>query len=353
MALPPTFQQLLAAQGPTPAFGGASQGVTVQSTPTAAGVSPGSGGSVLPTGSPVFGGASTNPGATGTTTPTAAQTAATAQAAALAKATTNYQNGLAGDMSVINQGIITGGGDYSDFIKSAYGGTNGFGDRQTMLNQSGIQNELSRDQGLQGVRDMVSNGVQGGGVVLDNDNAGTSSAGDALARAYGIQGRQQASGVGNQYIQGQNTINSNQGILNHDEDTFNTSTAPAHKQDTINTIVSGANQTLTYLNAIAQGAGVTDLPAIQQQIDQVKAQATAALSAFDSEIGHQQTLNTPSSQSDNQATAQRLFTQGTAPAQAFNFTNVAPAQLQGTGPAASSLPIYIAPSNKNTIPTTA
>lgn len=278
---------------------------------------------------------------------------ANVQAAAVARAQANYNNGLAADMSVINQGIGSGAGDYHQSILDYFNGAGGVNSQQNTINASSVQNELSRAQGLQGVRDMISNGIQGGGVVLDNDNAGTSSAGEALARAYGIQGRQQASGVGNQYAQGQNTIANQQGNLDTAVKNFMTVDAPTKKADIINNIVSGANQTLTYLNAIAQGAGVSNLPAIQQQIDQVKAQATSALSAYDSELGQQQAANAPTSQEANQAKAQGLFAAGTAPAQAFNFTNVGPAQLQNTGPAASSLPIYIAPSNKNTIPATA
>lgn len=280
-------------------------------------------------GSPVLGASTTNstPATTTSTGPSAAQT--------------EYDSQYAADQAAIQSGIGTSAGDYKQSILDA---ANSNKNAQLGINQQGIQNELSRDQGLQGVSDMVGNGIQGGGVQIDDAGAGTSSAGEALARDYGIVGRQAASQVGNQYAQGQNTVNTNQTELNNNEG-VQASDLSQKKADTINNIVSSANQSLQYLDSLAASADITDLPSIQQQIATVKAQATSALSAYDSELGGVNT--TQEAQPDEQAAAQGLFAAGTAPANAFNYTTTAPAQFQNTGPSPSSLPIYIAPNKNN------
>jgi hypothetical protein len=278
------------------------------------------------------------------------------QTAAQVAAQNNFNNEQSATMNTIQGGISTGAGDYNQSILDYFNGAGGVNSQQNTINADAVQNELAKDQGIQGVTDMVNNGIQGGGVVLDNDNAGTSSAADALARAYGVQGRQAESQVGNQYAQGQNTIANDQNNLNTAVGNFTGVDAPTKKADIINNIVSSANQSLTYLEAISASADLPTQINIAQQVAQVKAQATAALGAYDSELATQTAANAPTSQSANQAKAQGLLTAGVAPAQEFNYTSTAPATLQNTGPAASSLPIYIAPANKNnntSIPITA
>lgn len=293
----------------------------------------------------------TNTNVSGNSSPGAGATTggtnSTTTAAQLA-AQSNYNNVLAGDTNAINTAIGANAGQYGSGILTAFNGTNGFGDRQSTINQDQVQNDLSYDQGMKGVRDMVNNGVQGAGVVLDNDGSGTSSAADAVARAYGTQGRQQASSVGSQYAQGQSAVGTQQSQLNNDENDFVTNVTPQTKQNTINTIVSNANQMLSYLSAIGSSGNITNQVDIAQRIAQVKAQATDALSAYDGQLQSSMAKNAPTSAADNTSKAANLFAAGTAPAQEFNYTNQEPAQLQNTGPAASNLPIYISSTqNKN------
>lgn len=311
----------------------------------------------------VYHNVATAPGAVATFAPGAAPTSsapssgATSGGAAAGGSTTshptaaalaNYNNNYSADMNSINTGIGSNASDYGTGILDAFRGTGGFGSQQSDINQSGIQNELSRDQGMQGVRDMVNNGIQGAGVVLDNDGAGTSSAADAVARAYGIQGRQQASNVGSQYAQGQSAIGAKQDELSTSENNFVTNDMPTKKQDAINTIVSNATSMLTYLNALASGANINQQIDIAQKVADIKAQATSALSAYDGQLQTQMSANAPMAQPDASAKAASLFASGTAPAKEFNFTSTMPAQLQNTGPAASDLPIYTSsPQNKN------
>lgn len=287
-------------------------------------------------------------GSTASSGPSAAQLAAQQQAAALAQAENNYHNIYNGDMDSINTGISAGASGLHANILDAFNGSGGFASQQSGINNEGVQNELAKLQGMQGVRDMVNNGIQGGGVVLDNAGAGTSSAGEALARAYGVQGRQQASKVGGQYAQGQNQIQTEQGNLSRAEDNFMNVDIPDKKNQTISSIVSSANQALTYLSAMFASANLPDQINLAQQIADVKARATSALSAFDGELQSNRNANAPIAPDAALSKASQLFQAGTAPAKEFNFTSQLPAQLQGTGPEASPLPIAISsPQNKN------
>lgn len=288
--------------------------------------------------------ADTGGGATGGTS---SGTSSGPTAAQLAEQTT-VAGEQAADNSTLNTNIGSAANTYGGQILSAATSNE---EAQQKINADAVQNALAQDQGTQSVTDMVNNGIQGGGVVLDNDNAGTSSAADALARAYGVQGRQAESQVGEQYVSGQNTVANEQQQQNESE---NAETAPdvgslaVDKTNAINNIVTQANSMYAYLDAQAVSAG---LPAedINAQKATIQAQATAALSALDGQ------LSTVTPAADSNATdlskAQSLFTAGTAPATDFNYTTQAPATL-AAGPAASNLPIYIAPvpgnNNQNT-----
>lgn len=280
---------------------------------------------------------------------TSAQDVAAAQAAqAQAAAEANYQNIKSGDMSTINSNIGANASQYNSDILGAFQDTGGYNSQQSNINQEQTQNELARLQGMQGVRDMVNNGVQGGGVMLDNAGAGTSSAGEALARAYGILGRQQASGVGQQAAEGESSISNDQNNLTNAENFFTGTKMPNEKQSIVNNIVSAASQSLTYLNAMALSSSLPDQIDIANQIAQVKAQATAALSAYDGELASNVASNAPQTSDQTSSKAASLFAAGTAPEQEFNFTSEAPAQFANTGPSASSLPIFTSSqANKN------
>lgn len=316
--LPGSFNATHPAAAPAPAAAPVAKASAPAATPSAGG---GGGGSVVSSG------------------PTAAQVAAAAAEA-------QYQDLLGSTRGSIQSSVNTAAGDYNTSILDYLSGEK---QSQNTINSSAVQNELAKQQGLQGVTDMVGNGIQSGGVILDNDNAGSSSAGEALARAYGILGRQQASGVGNQYAQGQNTINAQQQNLNsaNQEEVVD---SQQKKADTINSIVNTATSQLAALNYQAAVSNIPDRVNIEQEIASVKANALSSLSAYDSELSNG--FATPTTQSQNQASAAQLASAGTAAAQPFNFTTAEPTALQGSGQFASSLPIFIAPNKNNDTSTT-
>lgn len=292
----------------------------------------GGGGNVLGTTSNAPPTATPLPIATG---PTAAQT----------QASSDFNTGLSTANSSIANATGQAAGDYNTSILDYLAGIKS---SQNTINSNSVQNELARQQGLQGVRDMVGNGIQSGGVIIANDNAGTSSAGEALARAYGILGRQQASSVGNQAAQGQNKINTDEANLVAAEQQFQNVDNPQKKADTINGIVTNAQSALSYLNQQAAYASIPDRVNIDQQIATIKANAIAALSAYDAELSQGIAATGPEAQPQVQADASKLLNAGTAPASQFNYTTAIPASLQGTGQFSSDLPIFTSTQgNKN------
>lgn len=272
-------------------------------------------------------------------TTAAATPALTAAQIAANQATADFNSNKTSILGSINNGIDTSAGDYHNSILDYLDSQK---QAQAGIDSESVQNELAREQGMQSITDMVGNGIKGGGVILANDGAGSSSAGDALAKAYGLIGRQQASGVGNQFAQGQDKVNTDQGNLVTSGATKVRDINQA-KADTINTIVNNATTALGQLNQNAAYASIPERVQIDQQIATIKSQAMAALSAYDSELS---SSATPESQDAVRAKAASLLSAGTAPASQFNYTSDVPASLNNTGQFASSLPIFLAPNKK-------
>lgn len=304
----------------------------VANTSQAPGNQPITGSSLLPPSTGVLGATTVAPAPTAPAGPTAAQT----------QAESDFSTNLGGVRSSTGDTINTNAGDYNHSILDYLASLK---QQQIGVNSDSTQNELAREQGLKSITDMVGNGVKSGGVILSNDNAGSSSAGEALARAYSTLGRQQASSVGNQFAQGENKIQSEQDALNAGTQTqagdFN-----QKKLDTINGIVNDARTKLTQLNQMATYANITDRVDIDKEIAAVRQQATDALTQYDSTLNSGISSNVPQTADATRAKAAGLLNAGTAPESAFNYTATEPTQLSNSGPVASSLPIFTTPAKK-------
>lgn len=216
---------------------------------------------------------------------------------------------------------------------------------QSGIDTQGQQNELSRIQGSRGVLDMIGQGIKSGGVQLANANAGSSSATEALARAYGILGRTQQSGVNNQYQQGVASIANSQHAADVGRNT-GVADLQQSKQDMIGNIVQNANYQLGYLNQQLANASLPDRIDIQGQIDAIKQNATAALSQYDPTLSNGVAGINPASVDQNRTAAQQLSIAGAVPDTQFNFTSAIPTQFQGSGPFSSDLPVFATPNSK-------
>lgn len=217
--------------------------------------------------------------------------------------------------------------------------------QQGNVDTQGQQNELSRIYGSRGVLDMVGQGVKSGGVTLANKNAGSSSATEALARAYGILGRTQQTGINQQYNQGQLGVQNAQHALDVGR-VAGVRDLTQSSQDVVGNIVTNANQQLNYLNSQMVGASLPDRINIQQQIDSIRGQAQAALQPYTDQLNQGVAGIAPQSQEQNRITAQQQSVAGVAPENQFSYTSAIPTQFQNTGNFASDLPLFTNPNSK-------
>jgi hypothetical protein len=218
---------------------------------------------------------------------------------------------------------------------------------QRNIDSQGVQNELAKQQGTQGVLGMVGRGIRSGGVMLANKNASDSSASQALANAYGDLGRRQLSSVGSQYAQGQNAIQQAQTDLG-DQQAQGTRHIQESKTNVVNGIVTGARNSLAALDAAIAGASLPDRINIEQEKEKIRNNAMTQLQRYDQQLAQGVGGIQAASADTNRASAAALANQGTAADNAFSYTDQAPAQLQNTGPFSSNLPLFQLSRSKKT-----
>ena len=269
----------------------------------------------------------------------AAQAAAEAKARAIAQE--NFNNGRNQYNTSIGDAINNTG---QTFQRGIQDWTNTFNKSQQGLDTKAINANMAKTQGFNSILDMVGQGIRSGGVMLANKNAGSSSAAQAIANAYGKMGQQQNAGINNQFGQEMNQIGMDQSDLNSQK-ALQLSRWGEDKASIVNSIVSQAEQAITALNNMAANASITDRMDIEAEKNRVRQEAQAKLQSYDSELS-----NIKNAQSDEQrrSEASRLATLGTAPTQQFDYSTQMPTQWQGTGPFASELPIFTYGRNKRT-----
>ncbi len=214
---------------------------------------------------------------------------------------------------------------------------------QAAINQKGIQNEASRRSGQQDILGMVGRGIESGGRILANKNAGTSSASGEIARAYGNIGQREMSKVGNQYELANQGINQEQQALKESQDLYKNTVFQNNKEQIVGSIVSAAQSQLAELDTALRGASLPDRIAIEGEKNKIRDAARAELSKFDamlaSEIGSAQATTSE----QNRSKAVELANMGQAPAGQFDYSTDNPVGFQGPGPAGGNLPIFTFP----------
>lgn len=220
-----------------------------------------------------------------------------------------------------------------DFISGLRTGQQG-------IDSKAARNELAKMQGTQGVLGMVGRGVKSSGVMLANKNAGNSSAAGALAGAYGDIGRRELGNVGNQYEMGNEDVRLAQGQLDQQRESGARKLSTS-KTQTINQIVSEARDKFAALDAAMADKSLPERIAIDQEKETVRQQVLADLQAYDQQLQEGLGGIHASSADDRRAEASRLSSAGTDLGKdAFSYTTETPAELQGTGPVASELPLF-------------
>jgi paraquat-inducible protein B len=193
--------------------------------------------------------------------------------------------------------------------------------------------------------DMVGRGVQSGGVMLANRNAGNSSAAQAIANAYAKLGQRQMNSIGNQYATAQSANDLSQTYLNQDK-TNAQGAFHTKLMDSVNSIVTSASDKLRQLNETMAYASMPQRVAIEQQASEIRNQALAALQGYDAQLQTGLDGVQAADRGTNVGKANTLLASGQADPNLFNYTTQAPMQMQGTGPVASDLPIFTYNKNK-------
>lgn len=219
--------------------------------------------------------------------------------------------------------------DFVDSLRSAQSG----------IDNRGVNNELARRQGSQGVMGMVGRGINSAGVMLNNKNAGDSSASGAIARAYGDIGRREMSNVNNQYEMGNREI----GLAQQDLESQRASgmrRLEDSKLGIVNNIVADARNSLAALDAAMLDADLPTRIQIEQEKEAIKSQVLGELSQYDTMLREQAGGVTAMGQDARRAEATRLASLGTAPENSFQYDTEAPAEFQDTGPFSGNLPLF-------------
>lgn len=224
------------------------------------------------------------------------------------------------------------GSSIIDFVDSLRSG-------QRNIDNMAVNNELGKLQGTRSVYDSVGRGLQSGSVMLNNKNAASSSAADALARAYGDIGRRELTSVNNDYNMGQRDIG--QAQLSFDEQRASgVRKLEDSKANIVNSIVTEARGQLAALNAAAEKATLPDRVDIEREKEAIKAQVMQRLQQYDQQLSTGVGGIAATGADQRMAEANQLANAGVVGPEQFDLTTSIPAQFQGTGPFASALPIF-------------
>lgn len=218
---------------------------------------------------------------------------------------------------------------------------------QSNIDRTGKQAELGKITGMRGILDMVGRGVRSGGVMLANRNAGSSSAAQGIANAYGQIGRQSAGKLGNEYALKQDEIGNMQQALGTQR-ASGIRNIQGSKDQVINQIVTSAEQQLAQLDAQMADASISDRFSIEQEKERIRQGALGQLSELDGMLAKNSEIQ-PTSRDQLQVQARDLANAGTETGTAFDYSVDAPVEFQNTGPFASSFPIFTFPSGRRRV----
>lgn len=233
--------------------------------------------------------------------------------------------------SAMREGIY----DFSQNYARAMGG----------INDKAVTADLAKMTGGRDILGMVGRGIKSSGTMLANKNASNSSAGAAIAEAYGDIGQREMNKVGNAYAEDQREIVSAQDQLALDAAAYQAKIG-RQKEDTLAKIVNESKVQLAALDAAMAGASMPQRIQIAQEMEAVKQRATGELSKYDSLLQQELGKSKRISSQDQQAQAAERSTAGYDLGEgAYDYSTQAPVQFQNTGPYSSNLPLFTFPRN--------
>ncbi len=213
------------------------------------------------------------------------------------------------------------------------------------INDKAVTADLAKMTGGRDILGMVGRGIKSSGTMLANKNASNSSAGAAIAEAYGDIGQREMNKVGNAYAEDQREIVSAQDQLALDAAAYQAKIG-RQKEDTLAKIVNESKVQLAALDAAMAGASMPQRIQIAQEMEAVKQRATGELSKYDSLLQQELGKSKRISGQDQQAQAAERSTAGYDLGEgAYDYSTQAPVQFQNTGPYSSNLPLFTFPRN--------
>jgi hypothetical protein len=194
-------------------------------------------------------------------------------------------------------------------------------------------------QGKNAINQKVGQGIQSGGVMLANKNAGDSSGAEGIARAYAQFGERELRNVNNQFESGKNALVESQKLLDQQL------AAQANKIKTeaemgAAQIIDETNRAVSGLTQRMQGQDIATTVAMQQEIQRVKDAAAVKLRAIDSDLTNKRGTIKAGNQNSLQARGRGNVNAGKPVNNPFDFDLSPELSMQGAG-LPSSLPLYV------------
>lgn len=247
-----------------------------------------------------------------------------------------YSNLQASQDSTLDKWGIGYGAGYRSLYNQILGG-------QENIDTMAAKNELNLKRGTQGVLGMVGRGIKSAGVMLGNRNAGSSSAADRIAKAYGSLGKSEMGNVGNQYaLQNEDIATQQKALGRQEEEGFNN--LEEAKKVMLNDIISDTRNQVQSLMTMMQNADLPTQISLQAEIDAVKAEGIAKAQSVEGQWKSKIIGVNARGRDGNMTRAEEMMTAGMDLGKdAFNFTTEAPMSMNNTIPAGANLPIYTIP----------
>ena len=208
---------------------------------------------------------------------------------------------------------------------------------QRAINQSRENVELNRLSGVKDILGFVRNGLQQGGKRLANMNASESSAAGELGRAFGTLGGERMRGVGNKAFLENRGINTNQEQLDLQRGQGRTDWART-RDELVSNIGQQIRGQLAELDSQAQGLGITDRIAIDQEKQRLIDEGLGQLNEVDTWLQGQLGTVNPQDDATTRTNAIALQQGGTGNITPFDFGEFQ--GIQQLGPAIDQLPLF-------------
>ena len=220
---------------------------------------------------------------------------------------------------------------------------------QNKINQSAEENFANKISGNRAVGATVDRGISSGNVMLANRNAGSSSGGEAIARAYGQIGQRQNATIGNQFAKGQAQIDLSQADL-ETQMASGVRNISGGLDDSAAMIVEDARKELGILEAAQLEADMPTRISIEVEKQKIKQSVLGYLSKYDQQLTQGVSKVNPTNMDTRRDNAFASVDAGRLPEESFNLPIGAGAQFQtNSNGGDTGLPIYTSPSKKDEV----